>query len=358
MDEVIRSDLENITKDSIIEDITDGTVLITGAGGMIGSYLVHFYMYLAREKQRAMKVLALVRRGKEAEKIFGEYLEDSRFRLIEQDVCEELNVDVPVDCIIHAASLASPKYYLKDPVGVLKPNTIGTYQLLEFARKNRVKNVLFISSGEVYGIPRNTPSAENDYGYVDLGEVRSCYAESKRMGEVMCVSYHEQYQVPVRIARLFHTYGPGISLDDGRIFGDIASGVVKEKKLMLRSDGSAVRTFCYIADAILGMMYALYRGEAGESYNIGNGQGVCSILDLMTMISEEYGIPLKREPVRENYLPSPIKVNQPSLEKIVSLGFCPCYSMKEGFAHMIRWAKAEYSKIVKERSDNVSIGIL
>lgn len=344
MNEIIRSDMEIITKDSLIREMPGGTVLITGAGGMIGSYLVHFYMYLARELEKPIKVLALARRGREAEQMFQEYLADDRFRLIVQDVCDEPDIEIPVDCIIHAASHASPRYYQRDPVGVIKPNVLGTYQLLEFARKRQVGNFLFLSSGEVYGTPRKIPSAESDYGYLDIGQVRSCYAESKRMGETLCVSYHHQYQLPVKIARLFHTYGPGITLDDGRIFGDIAAGVIREKELALRSDGSAVRTFCYVADAVLAMMYVLCRGADGQSINIGHRGGVYSVLELMTMIAGQYKIPLKREAVREDYLPSPISVNQPNLQKLSALGFVPRFSVQEGFGRMIRWAEETYER--------------
>lgn len=344
MNEIIRSDMEIIMKDSLIPEIAGGTVLITGAGGMIGSYLVHFYMYLARELEKPIKVLALVRRGKAAEQIFKEYLGDERFLLLVQDVCDEPDVDIPVDCIIHAASHASPRYYQQDPLGVIKPNVMGTYQLLEFARKHKVGNMLFLSSGEVYGTPGKIPSAESDYGYLDIGQVRSCYAESKRMGETLCVSYHHQYQLPVKIARLFHTYGSGITLDDGRIFGDITAGVIREKELALRSDGSAVRTFCYVADAVLAMMYVLCRGEDGQSINIGNGEGVYSMLELMTLISDQYKIPLKRRIAKEHYLPSPISVNQPDLQKLSALGFTPRFSVQEGFQRMICWAEETYGR--------------
>lgn len=344
MNAILNSDMEEIIKDPIVKEFCGGTVLVTGAGGMIGSYLVHFFIYLSEKLGKNVRVLALVRNRRKAEEIFAEYLGKESFCLIVHDVSEPFEIEEKVDYIIHAASQASPKYYNVDPVGTLKANTFGTYRMLELARIHEVKGMLFVSSGEVYGQTDHIPTKETDYGYIDIEDVRNCYSESKRIGEVMCRAYQQQYEIPVKSVRLFHTYGPGITFDDGRIFGDIVKGIVKERKLILRSDGSAIRTFCYVADAILGMLYVMLRGRDGESYNLSNENGKISILNLMEMMSKEYGIPLLRDLPIKGYMPSTISITCPDIEKIKALGFNPCYSLKKGFNNTIKWAESSTKK--------------
>ena len=161
-------------------------------------------------------------------------------RLLVQDVCEPVALDEPIHFIVHAASQASPKYYGTDPVGTLSANVLGTYHLLNLAATHRVEAFLFFSSGEVYGqvAPERIPIRETDYGYLDPTDVRSCYGESKRMGETMCVAWAHQFGVPAKIVRPFHTYGPGMRLDDGRVFADFVADIVHDRDIVLKSDGA------------------------------------------------------------------------------------------------------------------------
>src|SRR5262249_53731189 len=159
--------------------------------------------------------------------------------LIVQDVCQPVTIDGPVDYIVHAASQASPKYFGRDPVGTLSANVLGTRHLLELARQKQSRGFLYFSSAEVYGQldPARIPAPESACGPVDPLDVRSCYAESKRMGETMCVCWAYQYGVPARIVRPFHTYGPGMALDDGRVFSDFVAAIVQERDIVLTSNG-------------------------------------------------------------------------------------------------------------------------
>ena len=261
-----------------------------------------------------------------------------------QDVCSTIKIDEHVDYIIHAASQASPKYFGSDPVGTLSANTIGTANLLELARKHESEGFLFFSSGEVYGqVQENQlPIPEHVFGYLDPTDVRSCYAESKRMGETMCSSWSHQYGVPAKIVRPFHTYGPEMSLTDGRVFADFVSDVSSGKDIVLKSNGSASRTFCYLADAVSAFFTVLFNGRSGEAYNVGNPQEEISILDLASLLIGLY--PKKKLKIihsyqnkDKGYLKSPVQRSSPDLSKISTLGWQPTTSVKEGFSKTINY---------------------
>ena len=205
------------------------TILITGANGFLPAYMVETLLLLNNDilKYSPCKVIALVRNEKHTKERFSNYLSDENLKIIVQDVANEINLIEKIDYIVHAASPASPKYYNIDPVGVIMPNILGTKNTLELARKNDIDGYLYFSSGEVYGQLNDGEVVNEDkYGYLDPTSVRACYGESKRMGENLCVSYGHQYNIPIKIVRPFHTYGPGMKLDDGRVFADFVKNIV------------------------------------------------------------------------------------------------------------------------------------
>jgi nucleoside-diphosphate-sugar epimerase len=265
---------------------------------------------------------------------------------VEHDISNPIQTDRKIDFIIHAASQASPKYYSTDPVGTLGANVFGTAYLLELARHCGAKSVLYFSSAEVYGEPPRVPTTEKDYGYIDLLSVRSCYAESKRMAENMCVSWHHQYGAPAKIVRPFHTYGPGMRLDDGRVYADFVADVVNGRDIVLKSDGMVRRSFCYLADATAGFLMVLLRGTNGQAYNIGNPQGEISIRDLAGVVAGLY--PEKRLSVRfeqreetEQYIPSQFSITCPDITQARKLGWSPHTSIEDGFRKTIESYKHE-----------------
>jgi nucleoside-diphosphate-sugar epimerase len=337
---IIEEDMGFISNSDIPWEILEGkNILISGASGFLASYLTEAVLFLNDKKFKSKsKVFALVRDRKRAEQRFEEYKNREDLKFIFQDVCESINVNENVDFIIHAASHASPKYYDKDPVGTLDANVTGTRNLLELARKKKVRGFLFISSGAVYGQATKIPTSESDYGYLNPLDAGSCYAESKRMGETMCVSWFRQHNVPVKIVRPFNTYGPGMSFDDGRVHADFVADVVENKNIKVRG-GEAIRNFNYIADAIVGFFAVLLKGKNGEAYNIGNHDGEISIKDLANMLIKLY--PEKKLKVEfEEGIKSRVNEYNPDLNKIYGLGWKPCHSLKEGFLRTIR----SYSK--------------
>ncbi len=343
--QIIKEDLETIYNSDVNWSAFVGKkVLITGANGFLPAYLVESLLYLnSVDPKYNVKVFALVRNLKNAQKRFKDYLTCSNLTFIEQDVCEPIQDDLDIDYIIHAASQASPKFYGIDPVGTLSPNVVGTFNLLNYSRIFKIKSFLFFSSSEVYGElnSNETSISENIYGGIDPTKVRSCYSESKRMGENICVSFHQQFGIPTKIVRPFHTYGPGMKLNDGRVYADFVSNILNNHDLVMKSDGSATRAFCYLADATVAFLKVLIDGVNGEAYNVGNPNEEHSILNLAKMMVEIYpdkNLKVIREISTDNisYLKSEIKRNSPDISKIMNvLNWNPLTSTKVGFRRTI-----------------------
>jgi nucleoside-diphosphate-sugar epimerase len=226
-------------------------------------------------------------------------------------------------------------------VGTLSANVLGTSNLLSLARRCAVGSFLFFSSGDVYGVVDQTlPSvAEHNYGYLDPTDVRSCYGESKRMGETMCVSWAHQYGIPVRIVRPFHTYGPGMRLDDGRVFADFVRDIIAGGPITLHSDGSARRCFCYLADATAGFFAVLLKGSPGEAFNVANPEAESSIAGLARTLARIYaneGVGVAyRARTDSVYSPSPIHATRPDINKIRGLGWSPTTGIERGFQRTV-----------------------
>ena len=203
---VLREDIDNILKQDINWDkLRKSNVLITGAGGMLGSYMMKTLIVLNEEKSFDMNIYVLVR---------GENRIPPEFRkkvnIIVQSVIQPVDCDVPFDFVIHTASPASPKIMKDDPVGTVAANAIGTHYTLQAAKRGSGKGYLFISSREIYGQPYENQKifTEETYGFVDPLDARSCYPEGKKVAETMCACYRAQYGIDAKIARLAHTFGP------------------------------------------------------------------------------------------------------------------------------------------------------
>jgi len=318
------------------EKLRNKTILISGAGGFLASYLVKSLLFISEIHNLNIKIIGVVRDRRKTEKILGR---DKNLKLIIQDICDPLNIKEDIHMIIHAASIASPKFFRDNPIGTLGANIFGTYNLLKLAGDKNVENFLFFSSGGIYGETKGI-TTEKDYGYLDPLDSRSCYSESKRMGETMCNAWLSQKKTPIKIIRPFHIYGPGMDLTDGRAIADFITDVVNKKDIIMRSDGSSVRSFCYTADFTLGILYVLLKGSNGEAYNITNDKSRMSIRNLAEMIVKLFP-DLKLKVIskhRENgdsYLISRVKDNNPDMSKLRSLGWKPFYNLKDGFKRTI-----------------------
>jgi UDP-glucuronate decarboxylase len=337
----IAEDILEIAHDLDVEQMRGKKVLIAGAGGFLPAYMVETLLYLNKSQNINCNLFALVRNSVKAAERFAHYANRSDLTLIQSDVSAPLTNLPRADIIIHAASPASPKYYAHDPVGVMHANLLGINNLLDMARLWKSEKFLYFSSSEVYGqVPSSAPPIkEKDYGYIDILNVRSCYAESKRAAETLGLSYWKQHGVPCKIVRPFHTYGPRMPLDDGRVFADFVADVVHHRDIKIKSDGSAIRSFCYLSDAVRGFFKVLLHGQPGVAYNVANPEGTLSILELAELlVGMSSGIFVEHigSNAASNYLQSPIARNIPDIELISSLGWVPRYLPKEGFSRTIR----------------------
>jgi UDP-glucuronate decarboxylase len=341
---IVREDLERIAFASLPwEALRNKAVMVTGGGGFLASYLVKSLLTVGRLHDLNLKVICVARNSLSVETRLSAYLGAPDLLITQHDVSQPLPTGFPrADFIIHSASQASPKYYGVDPVGTLLANSAGTMYLLAHAVKSGAEKFLFFSSGEVYGIPINSERlvGEQDYGYIDPMNVRSCYAESKRIGETMCVAWAQQYGLHTSVVRPFHTYGPGMALDDGRVFADFVADVVAKRNIVLKSDGAARRAFCYIADATIGFLTVMLTGERAEAYNVANPTAEVSIAELasiMVGLFPERNIGMRIEiPVNSDvYLKSPVSRSCPSIEKIKRLGWSPAEGVRNGFRRTI-----------------------
>ncbi len=344
---IIEEDLRTIVNAPLPWDKFSGmSVLITGATGFIAAYIAETLLFLNEQiSRKPARVICLVRNKKKALQRFSHYKNRQDIIFLVQDVCDPIHYREKVDYIIHAASHATPSRYGTDPVGTILPNILGTYRLLEFAKLRKVRGFLFISSGEVYsGLTKHlTAIAETDLGSPNQLSVRSCYAESKRMGETMCISWFHQYRVPTKIARLFHTYGPGMTLGDGRVHSDFVKNVVENKNIVMKSDGRVIRTFSYVADSVSGFFTVLLKGKPGEAYNLGSDKMI-SVRKFAETVAGLY--PEKKMKIltdsrdQENtYLKTKNTKLSPDISKIKRLGWKPVISLKSGLLRTVESCK-------------------
>lgn len=320
------------------------TVLITGASGMLAAYLVETLLNVnvVHPELDSIRVIALVRSKAKAWKRFARYVDSPFFAVLEQDVCDKLKTSEPIHIIIHAASFPRPD--TEAPLSVLKPNVLGALNLLEYARRSAtVEQFVFISSGEVYGVPPLNAAALYEDSFYPLSptDVRSCYAEGKRAGEALCVAFMREYGVPVKIIRPFHSYGPGMDLDnDPRIFSSLVANIFKGRDIVLASDGSARRSFCYISDAVGAVFYAIIKGEFGIPFNVGNDEMEFSIGELAKELVRVFpernlAVIFGQGGLKAGYSPARISRVVPGLERIRQLGWTPRISVGEGFRRTV-----------------------
>lgn len=343
--EIIKSDMENIYQRKIDwSRLHHKTVFISGAYGMLASYLVYFLMYLNIQKEISVDVIAQGRSEKKAKEKFGDFWQHEKFRFYPGDICHPLEDIAKVDYVIHAAGLANPRYYKVMPVEVIEPNVLGTYHLLQMAKEKKSEGFLFFSTGDVYGrLDISGEFDEKTMGIVDTLAEHSCYGESKRLGETMCMAFYREHQVPVKIARIGHTYGPTMDLEnDPRVFASFIKCIVDGEDIVLYSDGSAKRPFCYIADATAAFFLLLLNGKSGEAYNVTNTEQFVSIKELAEILStiskNEIKVLLKKRSTADSYLEAKFNPgNKPSEEKLRNLGWEAHYDIKSGFERVYRY---------------------
>lgn len=345
---IILEDMKSIAEAPVQwEKLRGKTVCVTGAAGMIASYLVYALLYLNDTHHMHIHVLGLVRNENKARRHFGELLAREDFHLLVQDVCEPVTYEGPVDYIIHAASQASPRQFTADPVGTIQANTVGTTRMLDLARERKAEGFLMLSTREIYGAvpPEQDTVEETEYGSFDPTLVRACYPESKRMAETLCAAYMAQYHVPAKIARIAHTYGPGITIGDGRVVGDFIANVIRCEDIVMNSDGSAILGLTYIRDVIVGLFLVLLNSREFV-YNVSSMDGVLSVKQLATTLAEMFperhiGIRLQQISAAEKagYLAHRVPLLQSG--RLMAEGWRPEVGIREGFRRTVAYYESK-----------------
>lgn len=344
MNQILKDDLKRIIDLDIQWDkLKDSTVMITGASGMVGTYITRTLLELNELRNMNIHVVGVVRNPK---KIPVDIAQNEAFSVYVHDVSKEFEYDGKIDYLIHAASPASPSIMKNDPVGTVAANTLGAFYSLKLANEKKSKGYMFISSREIYGqpYPKQSVFSEDTYGFVNPLDPRSCYPEGKKAAETMCMSYKQQFGLNVKIARLAHTYGPGMSIYDGRVQADFLKNVLFNEDIVLKSEGLSVRTYTYIADAVAGMFYILLNSD-DVVYNIGDENGKVSIRELAQLlvdINPEKNLKLVFDiPKDSNTGCAPFTDGILSSAKLRLLGWNPANTIEDGFKRTLQYLEIE-----------------
>jgi len=356
--DVVRRDLAYICKqlEADFSALSGHALLITGGAGFLGYYLVqsvlHWNQSHAGDESIQVTVLDNFLRG------VPDWLstwtdKHPSLRVLKHDITRPLPEETgKFDYIVHAASIASPTFYREHPIKTMDANVLGLRHLLDHALNQEqegdpVRGFLFFSSSEVYGDPdpAHIPTPETYWGRVSFTGPRACYDESKRFGETLCVNYHAVHDLPVKVARPFNNYGPGLKITDRRVLPDFARNVLAGEDIVMYSDGSPTRTFCYVADAVVGYYKVLFDGRPGEAYNIGVEEPEISIRELASRTARiarrlfGYSGSVKHQASSDpEYLEDNPNRRCPSIQKArEELGYNPSLSLDDGLRRSLLW---------------------
>jgi len=341
LDDVFMEDIRLIADDlnNFYDELEGKTVLVAGGKGFLGTYFVNVLNHINEKLSTPTKIVIIdnLITSKDKKNNLG-----SNVTLLKQDISESFDFQDELHYIIHAASIASPPTYRKFPIKTVDVNYQGTRNLLEIAKKKKIKSMLFLSSSEIYGDPEVVPTPESYLGKVSCTGPRACYDESKRLAETISILYFQQYKVPVKIARPFNVYGPYLNLNDGRIIPDFMRGAIEKSEIIIHSDGSPTRSFCYVSDAIRAFFRLLFSNHDGIICNVGNDEEI-SVSGVAEMIQKTIEKPISIKTIKSNdpnYTKDNPQRRHPDLSLIKkSVNYTPRINFEEGLKRVYNWYK-------------------
>ena len=328
-----------IAVSSFLDNFSGKTIFITGATGLIGSAVADLLLRYSEQHSGSVTVLTAGRDRIHARNRFSRYADAPYFHFVPYDASSQNTFSFEADYLIHGASNASPSKIQAHPVETMLDNFQGIKELLDYAASHSVKNTVFISSSEVYGTHDSTePFFENDYGFIDLLNPRSSYSVGKRAAETLCASYAAENNLAVSIVRPGHIYGPTATSSDNRVASAFAYQACLGKPLILKSDGSQIRSYCYTFDCATAILYVLLYGVSSTAYNISNPDSILSIRELATLYASFGNVPLAFElpSTKEKAAFNPMKNSSLNSTKLMDLGWTPAFPAVIGTEHTIQ----------------------
>ena len=334
------SDLDETIKSlPELAELAGKSVMITGCTGLICSAVVDVMIHWNEMHNEKIKILAAGRSEKKVVARFAQYTKEDWFTFILYDASSTDNaLTIPCDYIIHGAGNASPNKIVKEPVETMLSNVLGMKYLLDYAKGNGTKRVLYISSSEVYGRKEHdSPSKIDDYGWIDLLNPRSSYSIGKCAAETMCASYADEYDVESVIIRPGHIYGPTAMESDNRVSSAWAYDVARGKDIVMKSDGSQIRSYCYCLDSASAIVKVLLRGDKVHAYNISNPDSIISIRSMAEILAKSAGVELKTDIPTEAEIKGFNPMSNSSLDstELLALGWRGLFDAQRGSSHTV-----------------------
>ena len=350
MENVLIQDFKSISRSDLPFDaFRNCSFVISGATGLIGSLLVRALLYCDGVHDLNLKIYAVVRNVEKAKQIFGEDVPALEY-IVADLATDEIAAPEDCDYIIHAAAVTTSKLMVSDPVGTIRTAIDGTEKLLKLAVEKKAKSFVYISSMEIYGQPKTEgKTAEKDLGDIDIGNVRSCYPEGKRMCECLCNAYASQFGLNVKSARLAQTFGAGILPTENRVFAQFARSAMNGTDIVLHTTGESEGNYVYTADAIRAILMLLVKGTSGEAYNIANEQSHTTIREMAQLVAERIAgneiqvvLDIPKDSASLGYAP-PVKMWLDA-SKMRGLGWEPKVGMVEAYERMIEWMNVMHAE--------------
>lgn len=311
----------------LLEHKEENRILITGATGLVGSFLTDAIR--AYERENSIEKIKLFLLSRDKKKVHQRFLgvEQENITILEYDIRHEFPDEIEFDYIIHLASNANPRAYAEYPVETIETNVQGAMRLTDYLKKHLNTKAVYASSMEVYGEIEKEPIKEGDSGVLDFNKLRAGYSESKRVAELLLRSAEEEYGIHCMIARLGYLYGPTMLDEDNKIVSELIRKAHQKEPVTLRTSGIQKRTYCYVGDAVTALLTLLQHGENSEPINVANRDSEITIRELAELVCRMYGLELT---VQDEVIPRTSTNIVLDTNKLEGLGWRAMTSLQEG----------------------------